>query len=634
MTIKNSASKLGPGVDVRGDGGMVIAPPSVKPGKGTYRWLHNKPIADAPSWLVQLILEKQQRASSSSSGTSEYHDKESPSPAAHWELERACRAVAKEVEGARNDTLNREAFKLGQLIGGGTLYEGTVRQRLTEAAQTAGLGDEEIKRTLDGGLAAGIKEPRQPGTILDPANPMRSARELVAANFTDGSGRRMLHRYRGAFWLWNGSYYQLVDDETIISIIWIFLDSCLRRRENGLAPYKPTRTLVDGTLAALKAVTALDKKIEPPAWLAEDNALPIPAEIFACGNGLLHLPTKNIYLPTPNFFALNSSEVNFDSAASTPVLWLAFLEQLFGDDQEAQNALQEWFGYTLVSDTSQQKIFIIVGPTRSGKGTIARVIAGLLGRDIVAGPTISSLAEQFGLEPLITKRLAIVSDARIGARTDKSAIVERLLSISGEDHMTVARKFRDAWHGRLPVKFMVITNELPSMNDGSGALAGRFVALVLSNSFFGKEDLTLTSKLLTELPGILNWSIEGYHRLRARGHFVQPKSAQNAIDTIEILGAPVKAFIRDCCDVGPQLTVTVDALWSTWRNWCHTEGRKDAGTKEWFGRNLRSAELAITSRRPGTGDEREREYVGIGLKPGAEESAAARAEAERNKAPF
>ena len=53
-TIRNSASKIAPGVDVRGDGGMVIAPPSVKPGKGSYRWLNAHNIADAPEWLIKL----------------------------------------------------------------------------------------------------------------------------------------------------------------------------------------------------------------------------------------------------------------------------------------------------------------------------------------------------------------------------------------------------------------------------------------------------------------------------------------------------------------------------------------------------------------------------------------------------
>jgi Bifunctional DNA primase/polymerase, N-terminal/Primase C terminal 2 (PriCT-2) len=57
VIIRNSASKIAPGVDVRGDGGMVIAPPSVKPGKGTYRWLNVHDLADAPKWLVELASE-------------------------------------------------------------------------------------------------------------------------------------------------------------------------------------------------------------------------------------------------------------------------------------------------------------------------------------------------------------------------------------------------------------------------------------------------------------------------------------------------------------------------------------------------------------------------------------------------
>ena len=54
VVVKNSASEIAPGVDVRGEGGMVIAPPSVKPGKGMYEWFHWLPIAEAPAWLVDL----------------------------------------------------------------------------------------------------------------------------------------------------------------------------------------------------------------------------------------------------------------------------------------------------------------------------------------------------------------------------------------------------------------------------------------------------------------------------------------------------------------------------------------------------------------------------------------------------
>src|SRR3954453_4397223 len=105
---------------------------------------------------------------------------------------------------------------------------------------------------------------------------------------------------------------------------------------------------------------------------------------------------------------------------------------------------------------------------------------------------MSSLGTQFGLQHMITKSLAIISDARIGKKTDQSAVVERLLTISGEDTITVDRKFLQAWTGRLATRIAIMTNELPSLSEGSGALAGRFIVLVFQQSFFGNEDRGLT----------------------------------------------------------------------------------------------------------------------------------------------
>jgi hypothetical protein len=90
-------------------------------------------------------------------------------------------------------------------------------------------------------------------------------------------------------------------------------------------------------------------------------------------------------------------------------------------------------GYLLVPDTSQQKILMLIGPPRSGRGTIGRVIRSLVGLDNVTAPTLSGMATNFGLAPLIGKTVAVIHDARLSGRADAQVIVERLLSISGED---------------------------------------------------------------------------------------------------------------------------------------------------------------------------------------------------------
>src|SRR5439155_10250876 len=173
-----------------------------------------------------------------------------------------------------------------------------------------------------------------------------------------------------------------------------------------------------------------------------------------------------------------------------------------------------------------------IGPTRAGKGVIARVLKALVGRGNHAGPTLASLGTNFGLAPLIGKSLAIVSDARLGTG-NVHQVVERLLSISGEDMLTIDIKFREAWTGTLPTRFLVISNELPRFGDASGAIAGRFIVLTMSRSWLGHEDTTLTDKLLEELPGIFGWALDGLAALAAKGRFTEPQSSSDAILTLQ-----------------------------------------------------------------------------------------------------
>lgn len=237
----------------------------------------------------------------------------------------------------------------------------------------------------------------------------------------------------------------------------------------------------------------------------------------------------------------------------------------------------------------------------------------MVGRCSAVSPTLASLGERFGLQPLINKLLAVISDARLGTKADQHAIAESVLRITGEDDITTDRKNRQAWTGKMRVRFLVISNELPRLADTSGALASRFIILRLVHSFYGREDQTLTDKLLAELPRILNWSIEGPQRLRKRGHFIQPASAAEAVRELEDLSSPVGAFIREKCELGPGCTVEINRLFEAWCDWCKTQGRDHPGTAQSFGRDLRAACPGLETSHLGPRGYRHRFYVGIGL---------------------
>lgn len=262
-------------------------------------------------------------------------------------------------------------------------------------------------------------------------------------------------------------------------------------------------------------------------------------------------------------------------------------------------------------------MFLIVGLKRSGKGTIARVLAQLLGSENVCGPTLSGLGQNFGVAPLVGKPLAIVSDARLSGKADQQVIVERLLSIKGEDSLTIDRKFRDGWTGKLNTRFLILTNEMPRLTDSSGALASRFIILKMLHSFFGNEDLGLGARLTLELPGILLWAIDGWQRLVRRGGFVQPASSASAQQELEDLASPVGAFLKERCLVEPGLGVRCAELYDAWCAWCRQHGREHPGNTQTFGRDLGAAIPALRVERPRAEDgSRFRYYSGVTLAVG------------------
>ena len=159
-----------------------------------------------------------------------------------------------------------------------------------------------------------------------------------------------------------------------------------------------------------------------------------------------------------------------------------------------------------------------------------------------------------------------------------------------------------------------MSNELPRLADSSGALAGRFIVLILTRSFYGHEDHGLTNRLLTERSSILNWAIAGWRRLAERGYFVTPASSADAVRELEDLGSPIGAFVRERCVVAPGRTVETNDLFRAWSQWCAGQGRDHHGTAQTFGRDLRAAVPGLKVTQPRGGDGRLRLYEGIGLK--------------------
>jgi len=160
--VRNSAgTRLGPGLDVRADGGYVIAPPSRHASGAAYSWGPARQLAPLPGWLIDRLVAPEHKPAPAPDASQLRHDDSASawaSTAVAGELER----IAQAEVGQRNHVLNRAAFVLGQIVGGGHLDRADVVGLLEQVGQAAGLGPRESRATVASGMDAGQRCPRHP----------------------------------------------------------------------------------------------------------------------------------------------------------------------------------------------------------------------------------------------------------------------------------------------------------------------------------------------------------------------------------------------------------------------------------------------------------------------------------------
>lgn len=441
--------------------------------------------------------------------------------------------------------------------------------------------------------------------LSPPSNPMRVARELLAqtpSTPTDDPDSPAWHtgHWRGDFYQWQGTHWSLMDDADVRH--WV---------------YKSTEK------AFYEDKSDDDPKL--PEWRPDSRR--VNAVVDALGTGVLHRSTTDEHEPCialsncvydlatdtalphhPSRWNLTALPFAYEPGAQCPQ-WLAFLAAVLPAD--SITFLQEWIGYLISGRTDHQKIASLIGLPRSGKGTTNRVITSLLGRHAVAGPTLGSLIGPFGLEPLLGKSLATFADVKWTARGVGDA-TELLKTISGEDGVTVHRKNRVSWEGRLPTRFMLMSNDIPSFTDASGALGNRLIHVRFANSFLGREDIGLTDRLLTELPGIFLWALEGLRRLDERGRFHVPADSRVIDEDVRRTASPHMVFLAEECEVAPGHRTRLDDVWNAWAAWCRADGT-EAGNKRWLTRKLKGVEPSLTTEREMSENDRTKYIIGMRL---------------------
>ena len=577
-TVKNSAGKLGDGIDVRGNNGYVVAPPSLHASGTEYRWAIDPraiEIAALPRWMNGSKVYK-------NTGIQE------------------CKDDGPIAEGKRNETLCSIA---GSMLRKGwdadTIYTALIdiNQRRCEPP----MGFEEVQRIAE----SVARYPVGDGELLENTFPVTVAKHFYDHLKTEGIKYRF-YNYQGRWCRYDEQCYRLQEEIDIQNQLWRYVPTVKtlsRSREPKPVSINCTQQTVKNTLSAMGSFEPVEIPSAhiAPTWIGGRKG-PDPRSVIALENGLLDVSGEKPVLidHSPDFLNFNVLGFDYDPQAECPQ-WLSFLTDAMGiveasgdgtewdpileifqgrpkvtpDDQKNQ-ALQEWFGLCLTCRMQYHKMLGIIGPKRSGKSTIARILTALLGAEAIATPTLTSLAGPFGLQSLLDTKLAVFGDANM----DKDPVVagraiELLKTISGEDAVDVNRKYLAPLAGvRLFTRIMLLANNLQRLSDPTGTISDRFIFLETTQSFYGREDHGLEAKLMSELPGVLNWALEGWFRLKKRGRLYEPDSSQQMRTRSRQIGSNIIAFKDQACRTGVGLHVGPDEMYQAFCRWCEHDGSK------------------------------------------------------------
>lgn len=409
-----------------------------------------------------------------------------------------------------------------------------------------------------------------------PNQPLEVAHKLAERITWNGVGR--IRRWREQWWYWTPErgHYKRYSKEAFHGQISDILRGVRTKNANDeLVPWNPNTRRVNDVLSMLAGVDAVIVDDEDSAGVRLSDGVQV--SLLALRNGVLDIGEKALgaaqdsgrwaLIPhSPDYFLMATQPFDYDPAATCP-RWLQFLGETWPDDPESIQLLKEWFGYVLSEDMWGEKFLALYGAPGSGKTTIDNTLRALLGSGAVTDTSFFQLGQKFGKTGLDIYKLAVAGDSRWNGK-DNEATVQTLLALTGRTSIEVEHKGKDKYSAVPTARLMLVANERPSLRDPAGAIMRRLMLLETRHTAPPQSrDTRLLEKLRVELPGILNWALEGLTELRSRGAFTEPESTREEIEEIARAQSDIAAFVEERCVLDPAAFVTVREFNEEYREW-------------------------------------------------------------------
>lgn len=547
--VKNSAGKLGPGLDVRGDGGYVVAPPSLHVSGGRYEWYPGcspaeVEVAAAPAWMTEApkAAGKRSRVSRASRGLTSGK----PIP-----------------EGERNDAMFRLACRLrGQGLG-----EAAILQELREQNAklcVPPLDDDEVEGLVDSAMRY---EPE--------------ADDLVTTDL--GNAERFLYEH--------GDRFKFHPDRGV----WLHYDGCVWNEDSA----EPLQAAAKKTVRGMRAVAELAtteerrkaianhaKRSESRAALsnmlkvAQDEAgvhvrpgdLDADPWLLNAPNGTIDLRTGTLKPHDPADLLTKRTAFAYDEHAECP-RFEAFMLEVMDGDEELVAFVQRAVGYSATGLTTEQVLFFFFGDGANGKSVLVETLMRVFGTYAQKAPTEMIITKNFSSIPNDLARLAgarfvVAAEAPEGAALNEA----RVKDLTGNDTL-VGRFLHNEFFEFVPTHTLIVYgNHKPTIRGTDEGIWRRLRCVPFDVAISEeRRDPRLMEKLLAEGPGIIAWIVRGCLEWARKG-LDTPEKVMRLSKEYRVEMDQTRRFVDEACEVGLGYQAEVRDLYRAYKNWCQESG--------------------------------------------------------------
>lgn len=541
-----------PGIDLRAEGGYVVAPPSVHENGQRYRWKHGldeRPLPGLPDWLIAKKPKEKQPLKELYSGAQ---------------------------PGERNQALARLA---GSWINdGGDLEQITDQALVWNRANKPPLPADEVRRTVQS-----IWERHQaqdlPVRLTDCRVAECFAREYVsmlrwwpqAEKFLIFDGRRWTTDHPGgAFPLFKTMLGKMYDAARNIQEE--------NQRQNilkGLVSLEGHRR----QQTVLTAATVIPEMVIQSHQLDQDPML------LNVTNGTVDLRTGELRPHCAQDFMTRQVSIQYEPEADCP-LFLKFLTWAMKGDQELIGYVQRFFGYALTGRTSEQVLLFMHGAGANGKTTLVETLKALVGEyGATARKDLVMVRDNRGpgndVASLRGSRLVSVSELE---ETDRIAEAE-VKNLTGGDEISCRFLYCEQFSYRPQFKLVLFGNHKPKVQGRDHGIWRRIHLLPFENIIEDAEkDGLLGEKIMQELPGILAWSVRGCLEWQRNG-LMPPNKVLAAVQEYRKGEDIFQQWLDDCCITGPEHSARAGDLLDSFIEYSRLKNT----TAQKFGRLLKEA---------------------------------------------